>query len=291
MDENEVKRPTPCQQDQDVNVHVLLVEDNPLNRTLSTTLLSTIGITPDIAHDGREAVAMTEKKAYDLILMDVQMPVMGGLEATKIIREQEQATKSPRAPIIATTASTSEDEINRCLNAGMDDHLAKPLTVAQFTEKVSFWISRGKQPHKSDRSQVVNAKTAPERATVAAGQGATADTVLDLSILKTLEEMLAMAPGSYQRVLGKFLETTPRLLGEIERFLSTHDLPNVRLAAHTLKSNSAAIGAHNLSLLTKEIEQLARNNESGGIAELFAEAQLAATAVCALIKEQSSKTD
>lgn len=288
MNEKVVKRPTPCQQDQDVNVHVLLVEDNPLNRTLSTTLLSTIDITPDTAHDGREAVAMTEKKAYDLVLMDVQMPVMDGFEATKIIRKQEQATKSPRAPIIATTASTSEDEINRCLNAGMDDHLAKPLTIAQFTEKVRFWITRGKQ---LNRSQIVDAKTAPKRDTLAAGQGAATDTVLDLSILKTLEEMLAMAPGSYQRVLGKFLETTPKLLGEIEHFLNTHELPNVHLAAHTLKSNSAAIGAHNLSLLTKKIEQLARNNESGGIAELCAEARLAATAVCARIKEQSSKVD
>lgn len=106
---------------------ILLVEDHPINQMIATSLLEKGGHQVVLARDGQEAVNLFPTARWDLILMDLQMPVMGGLEATQIIRATEAA--GHRAPIVAMTANDSPADRERCLAAGMDDYLAKPVSA------------------------------------------------------------------------------------------------------------------------------------------------------------------
>jgi CheY-like chemotaxis protein len=109
---------------------VLLVEDHPINQLLATTLLKKWGHEVVLARNGREAVELFPTRPWDVVLMDMQMPVMGGVEATRLIRAQYAL--QPRVPIIAMTANAMETDRNACLEAGMDDHLSKPFNAASL---------------------------------------------------------------------------------------------------------------------------------------------------------------
>jgi signal transduction histidine kinase/CheY-like chemotaxis protein len=116
-------------------ISVLIVDDNSLNQKLMGILLNKMGNAFDIAHDGREAIAKVKEKKFDLILMDIQMPVMDGLEATKIMRTELKMT----TPIIALTAHVFQDEAQKCRDAGMDDFLTKPVETRALREKLLKW--------------------------------------------------------------------------------------------------------------------------------------------------------
>ena len=117
-------------------IHVLLVEDQPLNQQVAQELLATAGIVVQVAHHGQEAVRMTEEGRYDLILMDLQMPIMDGYTATRQIRQQWNALE---LPIIAMTAHAMESERGRCLEAGMNDYLSKPIDVRTLYGTLHAW--------------------------------------------------------------------------------------------------------------------------------------------------------
>jgi CheY-like chemotaxis protein len=118
------------------NLHILLVEDNPTNQKLALRLLEKWGHTTTLAHHGQEAIELLNTQSFDLILMDMQMPVMGGIDATKHIRNREAAQHLPRTPIIAMTAAAMQDDRDACLAAGMDDYLSKPIKVKELQEKL-----------------------------------------------------------------------------------------------------------------------------------------------------------
>ena len=109
-------------------LQVLLVEDHPINQLLATTLLKKWGHTVVLAKNGQQAVDLFGKQAWDIVLMDMQMPVMGGLEATRLIRAAEP--HGQRTPIVAMTANAMESDRQACLEAGMDEHLAKPFNAS-----------------------------------------------------------------------------------------------------------------------------------------------------------------
>ncbi|HMT79153.1 MAG TPA: response regulator [Azonexus sp.] len=117
-------------------LHILLVEDNPTNQKLALRLLEKWGHTTTLAHHGQEAIELLNTQSFDLILMDMQMPVMGGIDATKHIRNREAAQHLPRTPIIAMTAAAMQDDRDACLAAGMDDYLSKPIKVKELQEKL-----------------------------------------------------------------------------------------------------------------------------------------------------------
>ena len=117
-------------------LQILLVEDHPINQMLATTLLKKWGHTVVLAKNGQEGVDMFPTQAWDIVLMDMQMPVMGGVEATRLIRAAESAGK--RTPIVAMTANAMESDRQACLDAGMDDHLAKPFNAAGLQAKLEL---------------------------------------------------------------------------------------------------------------------------------------------------------
>jgi CheY-like chemotaxis protein len=123
---------------------VLLAEDNDLNALIATTFLERAGVVVERAVNGHEAVrrALREVGRPDLVLMDVLMPTMDGLSATREIRAREQALSLPRVPVIAMTATAGEEEKSTCLAAGMDDFLPKPFTAEQLSNMLALWLDR-----------------------------------------------------------------------------------------------------------------------------------------------------
>lgn len=127
-------------------VRVLLVEDNEVNRKLALHMLKRLGCSVEVATNGREAVEMTASRAYDIVFMDVQMPEMDGIEATRLIRERELSTHK-YLPIIAMTAHAMEGDRERCLSAGMDDYLSKPVKIDLLAQMVEKWSPVRRRAH------------------------------------------------------------------------------------------------------------------------------------------------
>lgn len=123
------------------DLKILVVDDNEVNQRLAIILFRKMGFKCDVSSDGKEAFEMYQKKAYDLIFMDLQMPAMGGLESTKLIRAFENDTKAPnRATIIALTGSELQENKEACLEAGMDDLIEKPVRVEKLNKFISLFV-------------------------------------------------------------------------------------------------------------------------------------------------------
>lgn len=120
---------------------ILLAEDEPINQEVARELLETVGLSVDIADDGAEAVAMASQTRYDLILMDLRMPNMNGLEATKAIRA---LPGYEHLPILALTANAFNDDRQQCLDAGMNEHIGKPVRPTELYETLFKWLSTSK---------------------------------------------------------------------------------------------------------------------------------------------------
>jgi CheY-like chemotaxis protein len=119
---------------------ILLVEDNPVNREVATVMLRKSGLTVDVAVNGLEAIRALAKAPYELVLMDCQMPELDGFEATRRIRSLGAKTLNPKIPIIAMTANAMQGDMQACLDAGMDDYIAKPIRSSELMEKVDRWL-------------------------------------------------------------------------------------------------------------------------------------------------------
>jgi CheY-like chemotaxis protein len=137
---------------------VLVVEDNPVNQRVTAMMLQRLGYRADVAASGAEAVEAASQKAYDAILMDLQMPEMDGFEATARIRG---AGPSRMTPIIALTASVSREDRNRCIEAGMNDHLGKPASPEQIEEMLAKWVRGPKRRDRAVRRPAAPSDEAP----------------------------------------------------------------------------------------------------------------------------------
>lgn len=122
---------------------VLVAEDNPVNQSVVRAILESFGVDADFVADGAAALASaTVQPGYDLVLMDLQMPIVDGLSATRRIRAWERVHDRPRTPIVAVTASAYEENRQQCLASGMDDFLAKPIAVEQLGAVLEKWLRR-----------------------------------------------------------------------------------------------------------------------------------------------------
>jgi CheY-like chemotaxis protein len=130
--------------------HILLVEDNAVNQQVALLLLKKLGCEVTVAEDGAKAVAAITQQHFDIVLMDCQMPVMDGFEATRAIRALEAAPgwKRARVPIIAITANALKGDDIRCFDAGMDDYLPKPLKPDEIKKKLAQWRPAKRKPRK-----------------------------------------------------------------------------------------------------------------------------------------------
>jgi signal transduction histidine kinase/CheY-like chemotaxis protein len=253
------------------SARVLLVEDNPVNLMVGQRLLSVLGVDCDTAHNGEVALLRMSGSRYDLVLMDCQMPVVDGYTATRRWREAEDLTgDGHHLPIIAMTANAMAGDRQKCLDAGMDDYLAKPVTRAELERCLHRWwrprasdvrgtvaASEGIAPP-SSHSPPAPATPAPvakveeEDSPVLPPSSAP---VLDREILGELRTVLG---AELDKLIDLFLDDTPMLLARLEAAALTPDFNELREAAHSLKSSSANLGAMALSSAAKRVELGAR---------------------------------
>ena len=215
-------------------LEILLAEDNLINQKLAIALLEKEGHQVSVAADGQQAVDLFEqsKGKFDVVLMDVQMPVMDGFAATKAIREFEKL-KDQSTPIIALTAHAGTQDRDRCLAAGMDEYLCKPIRAKDL---------RGMIEHLTGQA---SRSVAPAVTQEAAGDAVDwqrgFETVGgDQSLLKNL--------------IGVFLQEQSSMQGEIEKAIATDDNTHLRLSAHSLKGASTHLGAHEVARVARELE-------------------------------------
>lgn len=257
---------------------VLLVEDNPVNLMVGQRLLAVLGLSCDTASNGEAALLRIADSRYDIVLMDCQMPVMDGYTATRRWREHEAAEHSARRlPIIAMTANAMAGDRQKCLDAGMDDYLAKPVTRNELERCIHRWWDPDAAPapvapSAPDHATVEPAQAAPAPALVlpplpepalmplapitpAAAERKPLPPVIDHEVLDDLRSMLG---DEVDRLVDVFLDDTPRLLNALENAVDGPDYDALREAAHSLKSSSANLGAMSLSAAAKRIEAGAR---------------------------------
>ncbi len=228
---------------------VLLVEDNEINQEVARAMLQSAGHSVVIAADGAEAVRKCEQERFDCVLMDCQMPVMDGFEATRLIRAREVEHGSGRMPIIALTANAMVGDRDRCLAAGMDDFLSKPFDTRSLLAAVARGAARG-----------------PARCAPAAGP-AVAQATFDPAVLEDLVEIDRDTPGFLVGLAAQFLESTPELIANVSG-ASDASRQEAQRAAHSLKSTSARFGAHALSKLAAQAETAAREGQLDSAREL-----------------------
>jgi signal transduction histidine kinase/DNA-binding response OmpR family regulator/HPt (histidine-containing phosphotransfer) domain-containing protein len=224
---------------------ILLVEDNPVNQELGCEMLRSLGCSVAVAEDGAKALDAVRQGAYAAVLMDCQMPVMDGFEATRRLRDAEQARGAARLPVVALTANALQGDRERCLAAGMDDYLSKPFTLAQLAKILGRWVPAG------DSVEPVTAQEPPP--------GDRAEPRLDPQALDAVRALQRPgAPDMVRRIVGLYLESAAKLVPALREAAASGEGPAVRAAAHSLKSASANVGAMRLSVLCKELEGLAR---------------------------------
>ena len=236
---------------------LLLVEDNPVNLLVAQKLLSALGFKCETAANGDIALKRMQVEHFDLILMDCQMPVLDGYAATRRWRELEsQRADGGRLPIVAMTANAMAGDRQRCLDAGMDDYLAKPVSRDQLESCLHRWLPDRMNFVLRNAALVTPAEPAmPTPAVATARAPAPSFPVLDQTMLEELREI---AGDETTRIITIFLEDAPRLIGTLEKAAAVPDLDAMRDAAHTLKSSSANVGAMALSAAAKRVELGAR---------------------------------
>jgi signal transduction histidine kinase/DNA-binding response OmpR family regulator/HPt (histidine-containing phosphotransfer) domain-containing protein len=232
---------------------VLLVEDNPVNLEVARAMLLKIGVQLATATDGAEAVALVGSRDFDLVLMDCQMPVMDGYEATALIRRGE-ASGPRHLPIIAMTANAMGGDREKCLAAGMDDYLSKPHTLAQLESKLAQWLPSAERP-----------PLATEVGTAVVTGGVPGNTpMIDLTVLAQFRELDPSGEsGLVKKLLGIFLATAAVSLVRIDQAFVAGDADGVQQGAHGLKSACANVGAKTLAGLLQKLEALAREGNMG----------------------------
>ncbi|MBE9119659.1 response regulator [Tychonema sp. LEGE 07199] len=247
-------------------IRILLAEDNVVNQKVATHLLDRIGYRADIAANGLEVLEACKRQSYDVVLMDVQMPEMDGLEATRRICQEWPANRKPR--IIAMTANAMQGDREKCLEAGMDDYITKPVRREELA------IALGKcQPLQRDELDAVaelkNPQITEQVDSEAAGYSMVqpaANSPIDFHVLQSLRELDDDEDPDFLGELIKiYLLDAPQQLETIKEAIFLGDADSLKLASHTLKSSSANLGAVSFSEVCKELEYMGRMAvESGG---------------------------
>ncbi len=221
----------PVKENSQEGGNVLVVEDNPVNQQVILEQLKRLGLHPDLAGDGQDAVIMAAANRYGLIFMDCGLPVLNGLEAVRLIREQEKST-GLHVPVVALTANSLPEDRENCLNAGMDDCLGKPASGEELKQMVEKWL-------KPSCIECV-----------------------DMAVLRELNDLAQRGQEDINLFIDAYIEELPLLFDNLAQAIQDGDTAKVMSAAHSLKSMSATMGAMRLAELFKRLEQQAKQEKS-----------------------------
>jgi PAS domain S-box-containing protein len=223
---------------------ILVVEDNAVNQEVALGILRKLGLRADAVGDGAEAVELLKTLPYDLVLMDIQMPEMDGLEATRIIRNPQSNILNHHVPVIAMTANAMRGDRERCLEAGMNDYVSKPMSPQALLEALNAWLPSDTPETRPDgpANEVLVSESMPE---VPIFERA--------GLVARLMDDEALA----DRILARFLESTPKQIESLRKSLDSGDAVAAKRTAHAIKGAAADLGAERLRLVAHRIEEAA----------------------------------
>ena len=248
-------------------LRILLAEDNVVNRAVAAVILEKCGHSLVHAANGREALEAGAREAFDLILMDVQMPEMDGFEATRRIREAEQAT-GYHTPIAAMTAHAMAGDRQRCLAAGMDYYLSKPLIKAELVALLERIPRRQKRPGEVASPSASNGNRPPD-----ALQPLERESSPKALPIFSREKLLDELDGDeilMRRMISLFQENTPRLLDDIRGSIARRASGDLARSAHALRNSLGTFGAHDGHRLTLQLETQAHQEDYEDTDRIFA---------------------
>jgi len=223
---------------------LLLVDDDYLNQRMMALLLSNEGFSFDIASNGIEAVKAVQSQHFDLVLMDLQMPILDGYEATRRIRAWEAG--NGHVPVVALTAMLfDKDDIQLCFDAGMDDCITKPFNTMELFQVIRSHVKKAEKPTVAKNVQRIKSDDG-----------------------NSLIDFQAALPRfgndiqTYQEFLDEFIQTLPEKMKQFRVMLDSGDYQSLSANAHNLKGVSASLGAMQLSVSASKLDQQSRNGES-----------------------------
>lgn len=245
-------------------LRILLVEDVAINQKVALQMLKRLGYRADVASNGREALEALHRQPYDVVFMDVQMPEMDGLEATRHLRRDWPSEAQPR--VVAMTAHVMRGDRESCLAAGMDDYVAKPVRLEAMVEALKRCQPRGDRPRfpvspsAPGASTSVAATTSPPH-TSPSDMTSGHDAVIDIPALRAFIASMAEDDFDelYADIIDTYLQEAPRKLQAIRDAIATGDNAALKSAAHALKGSSRAMYAGALGDLCQQLELLARD--------------------------------
>ena len=246
--------------DQPLTGQVLLVEDHPVNQKVAQKLLERLGLKVDVAENGEVALDKLRERPYAMVLMDCQMPVLDGYSATRRLREIESGQGKPRTPVIAMTAHAMSGDRERCLQAGMDDYLSKPLDRQLLEQTLTRWMQNS--PHAVVASAAVEpvlstlAPVTQPEATSHAMQTPPPPDTLDTVTLVDLEDIMG---DELVTLVDAYLRDGDTRMRNLRAAADRGDGAEVGKLAHSLKSSSANLGAMPLANRARQVEEAARN--------------------------------
>jgi signal transduction histidine kinase/DNA-binding response OmpR family regulator/HPt (histidine-containing phosphotransfer) domain-containing protein len=279
-------------------LRILIAEDSPMNQRVALLLLGKFGYTADVVSNGAEAIEAIERRVYDVVLMDVQMPVMDGLEASTTLCKRYPA-RDDRPTLVAVTAHAMRGDRERCIEAGMDEYLTKPLrpnelfeVLAKIRQRPEAKLARKDSPVAgtaavgASRSGARASDKPPsavevrkEVSSVTAGQSTAVVVVadapeggVDLGALTALAESMGGDNDAVKEMVGAFLEMAPALLEDIKSSFAKRDAATLRTAAHTLKPNAQMFGAKKLHEVCAALEAHGKAAEFDAAAPLVLQA-------------------
>ncbi len=243
-------------------VRVLVAEDNAVNQKVAVKMLERLGYQADVAANGLEAVDALARIRYPAILMDVQMPEMGGYEATAEIRRRQEGTDR-RTPIIAMTANAIEGEREKALAAGMDDYVSKPVKPEELGRVLARWVSQEEEEEEEAPAEVLGR--------VGNGSGAheeeEGEEPLDRAVVENLREL-----GGHEmlsELAEMFLVDASAGLSGLREALEDEDAAAVERIAHTLKGSAGNMGAKRMAAICSELQDAGESGDLSGVPELL----------------------
>ncbi|MFM7766297.1 MAG: response regulator, partial [Bacteroidota bacterium] len=238
----------------DYPMRIMVAEDNTVNQTLARIIFQRLGYEPDMAENGQAAVELAALRNYDIIFMDVQMPIMDGIEATKVITSSLPTGKQLPV-IVAMTAYAMDGERDKCKEAGMIDYLSKPVTIDDIRRLL---IKYGEQFNRQRSSMAPKAEV-----TTSIKDAAVFDDtdLIDMAAIERLKQLSDPQNQFMAKLVMLFMEQADGSIEEIKKHFASGNAILTSKAAHKLKGSAMNVGAARLSKLCASIERSAINNE------------------------------
>ncbi len=231
---------------------ILLAEDNLTNQQVALGILKSLGHRADVAENGAEAVKALQKRSYDLVLMDIQMPLMDGLTAARLIRDPSSGVLDHRIPIIAMTAYAMKGDQDKCMDAGMNDYVPKPVAIKRLAAALKRWLPSGISPSDEGGEPLVQKAVASNDPTPA--QGACAE---DRPVFNEKDLMYRMDGNEdlAQEIIQYFLDDAPQQMADMWEQLENGDEQGARRQVHSIKGTAANIGGEALRRIAGQMEK------------------------------------